>query len=144
MVQRPQRRRRSHAPVEALPKTPTLEFRSKASATSAPPSSYTVERSYQSSSGFPAEERFGLTSQLRRAAVSVSANIAEGAARTASKEFLQFLSIASGSLAEAKTLLLLAHRLRMLERETYTELFREASELGKMLTGLKRSLRFKL
>jgi four helix bundle protein len=54
------------------------------------------------------------------------------------------LSVASGSLAEAETLLLLAHRLRMVERETYTELFREANGLGKMLTGLKRSLRSKL
>src|ERR1041384_1414070 len=74
-----------------------------------------VQQIYQASSGFPAEERFGLTSQLRRAAVSVPSNIAEGAARTGTGEFLQSLSVASGSLAEAETQLIVANRLGMIE-----------------------------
>lgn len=67
-----------------------------------------VETIYRVSSGFPAEEKFGLTSQIRRAAASVPANTAEGAARTGAREFLQFLSVSSGSLAEVETFLILA------------------------------------
>ena len=103
-----------------------------------------VERIYLASKCFPTEEKFGLTSQLRRAAVSVPANIAEGAARTSTGEFLQFLSVASGSLAEVETLPLIAYRLRIIQRESYTELMQTAGDLGRMLTGLKRSLRSKI
>jgi four helix bundle protein len=76
--------------------------------------------------------------------VSIPANIAEGAARTATKEFLQFLSVASGSLAESETLLLLAHRLHMIETQNYRALMGEAQAIGKMLSGLKQSLRSRL
>jgi len=70
-----------------------------------------VEMVYRLSEEFPAEERYGLTAQLRRAAVSVPANIAEGAARRSTPEYLRFLSIARGSLAEASTHLQIARRL---------------------------------
>ena len=69
-----------------------------------------AETVWRLSGRFPVEERFGMTSQLRRAATSVPANIAEGAERHGTREFLQFLGIASGSLAETETFLLLAER----------------------------------
>ena len=67
-----------------------------------------AEMVYRTSAEFPVEERFGMTSQVRRAATSIPANIAEGAERHGPREFLQFLSIASGSLAETETFLILA------------------------------------
>jgi four helix bundle protein len=70
-----------------------------------------VERVYAISSGFPDAERFGLTSQIRRAAVSIPSNIAEGAARTSRQEYRRFLSVARGSLAELDTQLKIARRL---------------------------------
>jgi four helix bundle protein len=102
-----------------------------------------VETIYRVSSGFPAEEKFGLTSQIRRAAASVPANIAEGAARTGTKEFLQFLSVASGSLAEVETFLILAARLGFLKAADLETLEAQSSEIGRMLGGLKRSLQSK-
>jgi four helix bundle protein len=73
-----------------------------------------VERVYSMSRAFPDSERYGLTSQIRRAAVSIPSNIAEGAARKSDKELLQFLSIAIGSLAELETQYLIAIRLGFL------------------------------
>src|SRR5579862_7873054 len=100
-----------------------------------------VERIYNSSRSFPTEERFGLTSQLRRAAVSVPCNIAEGAERPGTGEFLQFLGVARGSLAEAETLLILATNLRMLPEDQSQELLAAAQEIGRMLSGLTKSLK---
>ncbi len=102
-----------------------------------------VEAIYNVSKNFPQDERFGLTSQVRRAAVSVATNIAEGAERTSTGEFLQFLGIARGSLAEVETLLILAERLGFLRTEQRDTLLAQASEIGKMLVGLQRSLRSK-
>ena len=102
-----------------------------------------VEQIYLVSKDFPQEERFGLTSQLRRAAVSVPSNIAEGAARTGTGEFLQFLSVAGGSLAEAETQLMIAGRLQLAPPERVEALLHQAEELSKMLGGLKRSLQSK-
>lgn len=103
-----------------------------------------VEMVYRLSSGFPAEEKFGLTSQVRRAAVSVAANIAEGAEREGTKEFLQFLGIASGSLAETETMLILAERLGLVAAQDSSPLLEQAATVGRMLNGLKRSLRSKI
>ena len=100
-----------------------------------------AEMVYRVSARFPPDERFGMTSQLRRAAVSIAANIAEGAERHGTREFLQFLGIASGSLAETETFLILAQRLGLTTAEETTPLAAQASEVGRMLNGLKRSLR---
>ena len=102
-----------------------------------------AEMVYHVSARFPPEEKFGMTSQVRRASVSVAANIAEGAERHGSGEFLQFLGIASGSLAETETFLILAQRLGMATSEQTAPLLSQASDVGRMLNGLKRSLRSK-
>src|SRR5207247_1065443 len=94
-----------------------------------------VEAVYSVSRGFPPEERFGLTQQIRRAAVSVPANIAEGSERSSTGEYLQGLSVARGSLAEVETLTIVAERLRMLTSEERERLLVQAGEIGRMLTG---------
>ena len=103
-----------------------------------------AEMVYRVSAQLPPEEKFGLISQIRRAAASVSANIAEGAERNATGEFLQFLGIASGSLAEVETFLILAERLGMVTQDKISPLQAQAADVGRMLNGLKRSLRSKI
>jgi len=93
---------------------------------------------YKATETFPKEEKFGLTSQVRRAAVSVPANIAEGAARNSDKQFAYFLSNAQGSASEAETELLIAYRLGYLTEERFSALRASHDELGKMLNGLYR------
>ncbi|MEO8378694.1 MAG: four helix bundle protein [Acidobacteriota bacterium] len=100
-----------------------------------------LEMVYRVSQHFPPEERYGLTSQLRRAAASIPENIAEGAARSGTGEYFQFLSVASGTLAEAETFLILSVRLGPLKQEQATPLQEQADAIGRMLSGLKRSLR---
>jgi four helix bundle protein len=95
---------------------------------------------YRMTDGFPKDEKYGLTSQLRRAAVSIPANIAEGAARNSIKEFRRFLSNAQGSASELETELLIAFRLGYLTREEYTDSFRTLDDIGKMITGLSKHL----
>lgn len=99
---------------------------------------------YRSSSAWPPDERFGLTSQARRAAASIPANIAEGAERHGTRELLQFLSVAKGSLAEVETFVVLAARLGYLMPAEATALSEQAAEIGRMLSGLTRSLRSRL
>jgi len=89
---------------------------------------------------FPPEERYGLTSQMRRAAVSVPSNIAEGQARRGTNEFLQFLSIAEGSLAELDTQLTLSVELGFVQQGEVESALKEIDELQKMLVALKRKL----
>ena len=102
-----------------------------------------AEKVYRISAKFPPEEKFGITGQVRRAVISVPANIAEGSERHGTGEFLQFLGIANGSLAEAETLLILAQRLGMATSEQISPLLAQAGQVGRMLNGLKRSLRSK-
>lgn len=91
---------------------------------------------------FPPEELFGITSQLRRAAVSIPGNIAEGAARATTREFIQFLYVARGSLAEIETQLELAEGAGYTKRSE--DIFTQADEVGKLLNAVIRGLRRKL
>ena len=95
---------------------------------------------YQLTKLFPQEELFGLTSQIRRAAVSVPANIAEGYGRIHRKEYLHYLSIARGSLMEVETHLQIGVRLTYLERDRARPTWELLQETGRLLNGLIRSL----
>jgi four helix bundle protein len=95
-----------------------------------------VEAIYAATRSWPQDERFGLTSQIRRAAVSVPSNIAEGCARRSTAEFLRFLSIARGSLAEVETQIIVATRLSYLDQTSQTPLLEAADEISRMLAGL--------
>lgn len=94
---------------------------------------------YQMTTGFPESEKFGLVNQLRRAAVSIPSNIAEGSARHHSKDFIHFLRIADGSAAEVETQLIIASRLGFIESDD--ELISELVMIRRMLAGLIKSLR---
>src|SRR5205807_10222786 len=96
---------------------------------------------YRETKGFPRDELYGLTNQLRRAAVSVPSNIAEGQARFSHKEFHHFLSQARGSLVEIETQLMIAENLGYLTPDQTRPLLDQASELGKVLNGLIASIR---
>jgi four helix bundle protein len=89
---------------------------------------------------FPREEMYGLTSQIRRAVVSVPANIAEGWGRRSTKEYIQFLRIARGSLLELGTLLLIAVNLGYLTTEKAETMLDQVQEISRMLSGLMSSL----
>ncbi len=99
-----------------------------------------VAIAYRTTEFFPKEERFGLTSQIRRAAVSVPVNIAEGAARRSKKEFVRFLHYSSGSVTELDTLILLSLRLGFIENGQAIELIKKLDEIGKLISGLTRKI----
>jgi four helix bundle protein len=95
---------------------------------------------YKITESFPKKETFGLASQLQRAAVSIAANISEGHARQYTKEFLQSLSIAYGSLAELETHIQIAERLNYIDKSQTDALMGKAAVIGRMLNGLRKSL----
>ena len=99
---------------------------------------------YQVTEVFPKTEAFGLASQMRRAAVSIPSNIAEGAARNSTKEFLQFLNIAGGSLSELDTQVEIAKNLGFISAESEGELERMMDSISKKLAGLIRHQKGKL
>src|SRR4030095_9453370 len=94
-----------------------------------------VQQIYEVTRLFPPEEKFALTNQMRRAAVSVPSNIAEGQGRRTTPDFLRHLSIANGSLREVETQTLIADRLRYLAQGKCEEIMRLASEVGRLLNG---------
>ncbi|CAA9308865.1 MAG: hypothetical protein AVDCRST_MAG71-556 [uncultured Lysobacter sp.] len=103
-----------------------------------------AEAVYSLTGGFPADERFGLAAQLKRAAVSVPSCIAEGNARGFTRDYLRFLSMAKGSLAEIQTQLLLAQRLGIAPAERVDAVLQQAGCVGMLLQSLRRSLNLKL
>ena len=98
-----------------------------------------VTQVYKVTDKFPKEEKFSLSDQIRRSAISIPSNIAEGAARNTKKEFVNFLHIAQGSLSELDTQIDLAKRLKYIQEEIWKDLDITMERIDKMLTGLIRS-----
>jgi len=96
---------------------------------------------YKATADFPKEERYGLTSQIRRAAVSIAANIAEGCGRRSQAEFARFLQISMGSASELEYELLLAHDLNFVQEAAYERLQANTTEVKRMLASLIKDLR---
>lgn len=95
---------------------------------------------YSLTRNFPADERFGLTNQMRRAAVSISSNIAEGTARNSKNDYARFLEIAAGSLFEVVSQSFVGKRQGFISEADFRQLYAAAEEQGKMLSGLRRSV----
>ena len=103
-----------------------------------------AESVYRITAPFPSHETYGLTSQLRRAAVSIPSNLAEGHARSTTRDYLRFVGIAQGSLAEAETQIELARRLGYVPTDDLRTMLEQTNELGRMLHGLRSALIAKL
>jgi four helix bundle protein len=103
-----------------------------------------TEDIYRTTESFPSRETYALANQLQRAAVSIPSNIAEGHARSSTKDYLRFVSISQGSLAEAETQLELAHRLGYIPQAELLCLLEQTNEVGRMLHGLRSALAAKL
>ena len=95
---------------------------------------------YQYTRGFPDEERFGLTNQMRRAAVSIASNIAEGSSRSSRADYARFVEIATGSVFEVVSQATIGHHQGFLPEAEYQQLYQAAESQSRMLSGLKRSL----
>jgi len=100
-----------------------------------------AESVYRVSKTFPRDERYGLTSQMRRAAISVPSNIAEGEGRRTTGQFLHMLAFSYGSLRELETQIMLAGRLQLVSEDDRREVIAECAEVGRLLNGLMKSLR---
>jgi four helix bundle protein len=103
-----------------------------------------TKSAYVLTQNFPIDERYGLTSQMRRAAVSIPANIAEGHARDSTKEFLHHISIALGSLAELETMLVLTREFGYGDMSAIAALLQNTNEESKMLRGLQKTLKSRI
>ncbi|MEP7264721.1 MAG: four helix bundle protein [Bacteroidota bacterium] len=103
-----------------------------------------VKEIYLVTKEFPSEEKFGLTSQMRRSAVSIPVNIAEGAARKGKKEFIHFLHIALGSMTELDTLILLSTELNFIKPKESEVLIEKLDVIGKLIYGLIKNLEAKM
>jgi four helix bundle protein len=99
-----------------------------------------VEKIYRLTENFPRKEQYRLVDQLCRAAVSVPSNIAEGSMRHTTKEYIRFVGIAQGSLAEVETQVMIAHRLGYLELGIFDDAIQTARNVGKMLNALSQAL----
>lgn len=99
-----------------------------------------VEDVYQLAKEFPDYERYGLWSQITRAAVSIPANIAEGSRRGSRRDYAQFVAIARGSLGEVETFLMIAERLGYVTTNTASEVLSDLTEISKMLSALRATL----
>ncbi|WP_437225685.1 four helix bundle protein [Planctomicrobium sp. SH661] len=99
-----------------------------------------AELIYQITSRFPQEEKFGLVSQLRRAAVSISSNIAEGSSRSSKADFARFIEIAYGSTMESVSQLCISVKLNFIGREEFDHATRLAEDVSRMLSGLRKNL----
>jgi four helix bundle protein len=95
---------------------------------------------YKTTKNFPSEERYGITSQIQRSAVSIPSNIAEGAGRNTNNEFNHFLGITSGSSNELETQIIIANRLDYLNTESFNQITKQILDIQNMLSGLKGSL----
>ena len=95
---------------------------------------------YNKTRTFPSDERFRLTNQLRRAAVSISSNIAEGSSRSSKSDFARFVEIATGSVFEVVSQAFIARRQNFLSEDQFREIYTDAEELSRMLSGLRKSL----
>lgn len=95
---------------------------------------------YDATSPFPKSEQYGLTSQIRRAAIAIASNIAEGYGRGRTADYLRFLRIARGSIYEVDTQLLFAHKLDLIDRERHVRLLELLNEAARVLAGLIRSI----
>ncbi|WP_310426703.1 four helix bundle protein [Chamaesiphon sp. VAR_48_metabat_135_sub] len=100
-----------------------------------------AERVYLLTDSFPKSETYGMTSQIRRSAVSIPSNLAEGHGRTSSKEFLQFIAIAYGSICELETQILLSHRLKYIETHDSELILELLIETSKTIRGLQKAIR---
>ena len=103
-----------------------------------------AQECYRVTKAFPKEELFGMTSQIRRAAASIPANIAEGQGRLHTKEFLNHLSMARGSLTELETHLILSQRVGLLSQVDLGNLLQVTDRVSRMISGLRRSLQKRL
>ena len=99
-----------------------------------------VVDTYKAVSAFPKEEIYGLTSQIKRAVVSVPSNIAEGSSRRSKQEFMRFINIAKGSLAELETQFIVALRLNFIKEDILKTILSKSDEIGRMMQGLYSSL----
>jgi four helix bundle protein len=99
-----------------------------------------ADQAYALTKSFPEHERFGLTNQMRRAAVSISSNIAEGSSRSSKSDFARFIQMAAGSVFEVISHATIAKRQGFLSEAAFVKLYTAAEEQSKMLSGLKKSL----